>query len=697
MRIPAWIAAVLISMAMAGGAAAQPAKGDWKGSLTVQPGFDLRVAIHLRPNAAGGYDGTLDSPDQGIFGHILSDIRVGGGKLSFADAAVHATYAATWDAAAGAWKGWWTQGARVLPLTLTAGVYPPAPAVAGLDGEWDGSLDLGTGLHYRLAFHIQSGPHGAVATIDSVDQGAYGGPVSSVSRDGDHVRLEMKTIGAEFDGVLVDRDNTLAGVFTQGGSKLPLTLKRLPAGQPSPWPAPVQPAAPAAPSAAWTVPTDAEIRQLLVQRIDVQHQGVGIVIGVIDPTGRRVIAYGHRDQGDARPLDGDTEFEIGSITKVFTALTLADMDAHREVKQDDPIGQYLPPNVSAPSLDGKPITLVELATHTSGLPRLPPNMSPTDPDNPYADYTMDQLYRFLSTYKLTRDPGAEWEYSNLGFGLLGDLLAARAGVSYEALVKARVLGPLGMTSTTIGLTPDEAARMAVGHNSSLQPVENWDLPTLAGAGALRSTANDLLTFLAANLGYTNTPLKNDLASMLAIRKPTTQRGIEETLGWEAVQSPAGEIVSHGGGTGGFHTYIAFNPKTRVGVVVLTNAETVMGADDIALHILTGAPVANLPPPAPPPPVRQAIAVDAKALEGLVGRYDFAPGASLTVTQVGAHLFAQLTGQQPFEIYPQSPTEFFWKVVDAQVSFEMGPGGRASGVVLHQNGRDIPAARADAKP
>jgi len=420
---------------------------------------------------------------------------------------------------------------------------------------------------------------------------------------------------------------------------------------------------------------------------------LGIVVGVVGPSGRRIVTYGTSGQPDGPPLDGDTEFEIGSITKVFTSLILADMVRDGEVRLDDPVGKFLPADVHAPERDGKPISLVDLATHTSGLPRLPSNMAPKDPGNPYADYTVSQLYQFLDGYQLTRDPGASWEYSNLGFGLLGHALALRAGEDYETLIKKRILTPLGMTDTTITLTPDETARLAIGHDSSLRRVENWDLPTLAGAGALRSTANDLLNFLAANLGYADTPVKSDLASVLSVRRPEGSPTVSQALGWDVLSNPTGEIVEHGGGTGGYHTLIAFNAKTRVGVVVLTNAETVMGADDIGMHILTGAPVASLPPPPPAPPERHAIALAPETLERLVGRYQMAPQFFITVTRDGGHLFAQLTGQSAYEVFPESQTAFFWKIVDAQLSFQIGPDGRATGVVLHQNGRDTPATRA----
>ena len=166
----------------------------------------------------------------------------------------------------------------------------------------------------------------------------------------------------------------------------------------------------------------------------------------------------HRATFVRRTARGDTVFEIGSGTKVFTSLLLADMAHRGEVALDDTIGKYLPPDVKMPERNGRSITLVDLATHTSGLPRLPTNLSPKDPNNPYADYSVEQFYQFLSTYQLTRDIGSQYEYSNLGGGLLGHILALRAGMSYEALVESRICDPLGMNSTRITLIPEMKRR-----------------------------------------------------------------------------------------------------------------------------------------------------------------------------------------------------------------------------------------------
>ena len=310
------------------------------------------------------------------------------------------------------------------------------------------------------------------------------------------------------------------------------------------------------------VPTDSEIRRILVERIDAQRQSVGIVVGVIEPSGRRVVSYGRLAKDEARTPDGDTIFEIGSITKVFTSLLLADAVQRGEVSLADPVSKYLPASVKMAER-GRAITLQDLATHTSGLPRLPANMKPRDAANPYADYSVEQLYQFLTSYQPARDAGAQYEYSNLGGGLLGHVLAQRAQIDYASLVRARVTAPLGMTSTSIVLSPEQKARLAAGHSATLEPVPNWDLPTLAGAGALRSSTNDLLTFLAANLGYTTSPLGRAMASMLDVRRPTGVDNLQIALGWHVLRAHGRDIVWHNGGTAGYRTFIGFDPGPQL--------------------------------------------------------------------------------------------------------------------------------------
>jgi D-alanyl-D-alanine-carboxypeptidase/D-alanyl-D-alanine-endopeptidase len=431
-----------------------------------------------------------------------------------------------------------------------------------------------------------------------------------------------------------------------------------------------------------SIPTDAEIRKILAERIDVQHKGVGIAAGVIDINGRRVIAYGHPGKGDPRLINGDTVFEIGSITKVFTSLLLADMVRRGEVSLDDPVASYLPSTVKMPERNGHAITMIDLATHTSGLPRLPGNINPRNIHNPYADYTVELLYQCLSSYTLTRDIGSQFEYSNLGAGLLGHVLTRKADMDYESLVYSRICVPLGMNDTLITLTPEMKARLATGHNDELNPVENFGTLSLAGAGALRSTVNDMLIFLAAYLGFVKSPLAPAMAAQLKVRRPA-EAGTEIGLGLMFVRAKNGKgLIWHNGGTGGYRSWAGFDAGNRAGVVVLANAAWLV--DDIGIHLFdAGFPLVKQ---------HTEVKADIRLYDFYVGKYNIRPGFVLTVSREGDRLFTQVTGQDKFEIFPESNRDFFLKVFDSQITFISGDEGSATELVIHQGGMDHHAKR-----
>jgi CubicO group peptidase (beta-lactamase class C family) len=345
------------------------------------------------------------------------------------------------------------------------------------------------------------------------------------------------------------------------------------------------------------VPSDSAIRAIIKQRVDA-GLSAGIVVGVLAPDGtRRVVAYGV--SGTSRPLDGNTLFEIGSITKTFTAAVLADMAAHHELTLDDPVASLLPPGVTVPSRNGRQITLLDLATQSSGLPYMPTNFSPRDATNPYADYSTERLYAFLGSYHLTRDVGSAYEYSNVGVGLLAHALALRAGMDIETLYLKRILDPLGMTDTRIALTSAMRAHLALGHGADGAVVKNWDLGSLAGAGGLRSTANDMLVYLAANLAADVDSTEGVLASTLHAthvpRRPASGPAVRIGLAWHLLAGPSGQTITwHNGGTGGYRTFAGYDARQRLGIVVLTNSG-IPSADDIGVHLLI--PTVPLQPPA----------------------------------------------------------------------------------------------------
>jgi serine-type D-Ala-D-Ala carboxypeptidase/endopeptidase len=442
-------------------------------------------------------------------------------------------------------------------------------------------------------------------------------------------------------------------------------------------------------AAAWAqLPPDQEIRKILVDRVGAENRGIAIVVGVIDANGRRVVSYGSLAADDKRHPGGDTVFEIGSMTKVFTSLLLMDMVRRGEVALSDPVAKFLPDTVKVPERNGRKITLADLSTQSSGLPRMPSNFAPKDASNPYADYSVQQMYDFLSGYQLTRDIGSQYEYSNFAVGLLGHALARRAGMSYEALVRSRICDPLGMKDTRITLTPDMKARLAVGHSGAGASVPNWDIPTLAAAGALRSTADDMLVFLAANLGYTKTPLAQAMADEVSIRKPVGG-DMEIAYGWHVQTKDGNSIIWHNGGTGGYRSYMGYDPKARTGVVVLSNISTAAGQDDLGRHLLNAAyPLSKITPPAE----HKETALDPKIFDRYVGPYRFEQYGLVTFSREGEHFYSQLTGQPKIEIFPESNRKFFFKVVDAQLTFDVDAQGVPTQVTLHQNGRDTVARR-----
>jgi serine-type D-Ala-D-Ala carboxypeptidase/endopeptidase len=436
-----------------------------------------------------------------------------------------------------------------------------------------------------------------------------------------------------------------------------------------------------------SIQDEAEVKKILQQRIDVDKKGVGIAVGILNEKGIKLINYGRMNVKESREVTADSLFEIGSITKVFTGILLADMVARGEMKLDDPISLYLPKSVKVPSRNGREITLLDLATHTSGLPRMPSNFKPKDPENPFADYTEQQLYEFLSGYTLPRDIGSLYEYSNIGMGLLGHLLALKAKTDYETLVLNRIGKPLKMNDTRITLSAEQKARLASGHSADFQPVPNWDIGVLAGAGALRSTVNDMLKFLAANLGLVKTALLPVLQKSHEVPKLTHPQQTVVALGWHIQKSYGTEIIWHNGGTGGYRTFIGFAPAKRAAVVVLSNSS--IGQDDIGVHILESQSALQKFTPTKP---RAEIPVAAEILQTYVGEYQLAPKTFISVTREDDKLFAQVTDQSKFRVFAESQSKFFYRVVDAQISFVKDDKGQVTQLILHQGGQNIPGKK-----
>ncbi len=411
-----------------------------------------------------------------------------------------------------------------------------------------------------------------------------------------------------------------------------------------------------------------------------------IVIGVIDESGSTVFAHGWSKREGGQPVDADTVYEIGSITKAFTGILLADMASKGEVGLDDPISKHLPDDIDTPTKDDKEITLKHLSNHTSGLPRLPDNMTPDDSDNPYASYKPEDLYEFLDGYAMQNAIGVKYDYSNLGAGLLGQILSRVAGETYEQLVWNRIAKPLGMTSTMGSTRVDAKPREAQGYTGAVE-AGHWDIPTLAGAGDLVSSASDMLKFVAANLCMDNCVLKE---AMTKSHEPTVHTSIPNTqvgLGWHIRDHEGRKLIWHNGGTGGFRSFVGFNPDKKFGVVVLTNTGS-LGVDDIGFHTLEPEIALESRWDEPLPKV------DQKTLDSYVGYYELQPGLVMNVQTVNGMLTVEPTGQQVFTLYPKSKTEFFLTEVEAAGGFVVDDNGKVTHLIWKQGGAEQKGARKD---
>lgn len=415
-----------------------------------------------------------------------------------------------------------------------------------------------------------------------------------------------------------------------------------------------------------------------------QHRLVGVVVGRTLGGTTGIITAGARHLNASDTMTDSTLFEIGSITKAFTGTLLAEMVLRREVALSDPVAKYLP-GWTIPSYKGQAITLLDLATHTSGLPSLPDSFTPANPLDPYADFTETRLIAYLARHQLRRAPTTQYEYSNMGMALLGRALAERAKLPYEVLLRDRILTPLGMADTRIDLTAEDQARAAAGHNDQLLPTPDWHLPAFLAAGALHSTVPDLLRFASAVLDTTRGPLAKVVAFAIVPRRSYNATD-SVGLAWHHAHVDGNDVVWHNGGTGGYRSFLGVAIATGRAVVALTNANVSM--DGIAVSLLRGEP--PLAPPSTDPVVE--IALPAESLTRFVGRYEFAPTFAIEITQDQSGLWAEATGQAKLPIYPSAPTTFFLRAVKAELQFEVDGAGGVTGVVLRQNGNSAPARK-----
>lgn len=293
-----------------------------------------------------------------------------------------------------------------------------------------------------------------------------------------------------------------------------------------------------------------------------------------DPSRTREAAGPHTHPQSAPKAAGPrTLFALGSITKTFTTLLLAEMAAQGVVDYEDPIGAHLPP-WAVPRRATPPITLAHLATHSAGMPRLPPGLHrralPFSLSDPYARYDAEALHRATARLRPPPDTPAA-VYSTYGIGLLGHLISRAAGLPYAVLLTERILSPLGMRDTCVPTDDILRRHAAQGHRHG-RPVPHWHFDSLAGAGALYSTGDDMLRYLRAHLHPATAPAPLTIAITDACRpRHAYARGANHiSLGWNVRTVRGHTLLWHSGGTGGFTAFLGFSPDAEAGVALLAN-------------------------------------------------------------------------------------------------------------------------------
>jgi serine-type D-Ala-D-Ala carboxypeptidase/endopeptidase len=340
-----------------------------------------------------------------------------------------------------------------------------------------------------------------------------------------------------------------------------------------------------------------KLKETIQSLVNNNKTNAAIVVGLVDPNGTQFYGYGNMSNANPITVDKDTIFAIGSITKVFTTILLADMVNSGLVNLDDPIEKYFPPSVKAPTYNGQKITLENLATHTSGLPEFPgshcvSNFNGTDDEDSIQarlffiecdkNYTFDQLYQDLSNTTLTSEPGLKFEYSTFGISLLGHILALKSGISYDRLLEEKILNVLGMNSTSIVLSDAQKSRLAIGHlNGQELPFWNTSRP-IAPAGGLHSSVADMLKFASANLGLIDTKINTAMKeSHIIIHDSRLGKAFSNnytayvSLGWIIATDFGIQIVEHNGETAdGYNSFIALNTSKERGIVIIASASSI---------------------------------------------------------------------------------------------------------------------------
>ena len=380
-----------------------------------------------------------------------------------------------------------------------------------------------------------------------------------------------------------------------------------------------------------------------------------------------------------------TVYELGSVSKVFTSLLLADAVSRGEINLNAAADAPNPAGIRLPSRDGRAIKWIDLSTHRSGLPRLPSNMPLTDLVDPYREYDSKKAAEFLSQYQLPRKPGETQEYSNFGASVLGYLVAQKAGKSYQELLRERIAEPLQMSNCTVVLSDDQKNRLAMPHDKVGSVASPWTFADLPGAGGVHASMRDMMRFAKAQLNPPSGTLGDAIELAWKQHSEADASGPAMGLGWMIAGD--GQTRWHNGQTGGFHSAIFINRNLKSAVVVLSNSAVRNEVDQLAMQLIKKAAgqEVELEPNDTSDQDSDKLAIDAKLRSRLVGEYQLAPDFVFTVRDQGGHLMVGITNQATQEVFPDSPTRWSYRGVDASLEFKLPKTGPATSLVLHQNG------------
>jgi CubicO group peptidase (beta-lactamase class C family) len=390
----------------------------------------------------------------------------------------------------------------------------------------------------------------------------------------------------------------------------------------------------------------------------------------------------------SKPTD-DTLYEVGSITKVFTGLLLADAIVRGEVNSETKLNTLLPASYQMEGKDTHAITLEMLSTHSAGLPRQPKGIDTSNFRTPYENYNEAHLWSDTQLVQPVFTPGERSEYSNFGGGLLGAVLARNAKTSYEQLLKSRIVSPLGMTSTKIKLSQADRKLLAPPHTSKLEPWQNWEFDALAAAGGVRSTLADMLRLADAFLNGTEVKGTLDDAIALAWQKQDVTKPIVpggQCLGWMVAGD--GQTRWHNGQTGGYHSVIFINRRSKTAVVVLANASnpivTAIG-EAVIRQVAVSRPGAN---------IKKTIRLPVADLKRCEGTFAATRGMVLRIEVQQGRLFVVPQGQGMDQLYPTSRNTFISKRAPIEVEFTFDEQLLATEIAVRQNGRTLNAKRVE---